>query len=96
VVENADYDHYSFEAKAGHHCRYRRGRQPGPAHSLDSKIAVFNSAGQEIAFNEDWHLGGDPHLTFTPPASGDYIVQISHAAEFGNRDFAVATNALIV
>ena len=34
------------------------------------------------------HLAaGDPHLAFTAPKTAEYIVQVSDASEFGDKDF---------
>ena len=55
---------------------------------LDSKLAILDDRGNELQSNDDWYVGGDPHLAFTAPKAGDYIVQISDTYEFGNRDFS--------
>lgn len=44
--------------------------------TLDSVLRVFDAAGQEIAFNDDFN-GLDSYLEFTAPTSGRYFVGIS-------------------
>src|SRR5260370_159899 len=60
----------------------------GAGSFLDSKLAVLDENGKELQFNDDWYVGGDPHLAFTAPKAADYIVQISHAFDLGNKDFS--------
>ena len=84
-IDNADYDNFRLHAEKGQTIVLDviANRASSP---LDAKLAVINERGEEIAFNEDWHLGGDPHIAFTAAEAGDFIVQVSSANEMGGKD----------
>jgi hypothetical protein len=73
-----DVDMYSFQANAGMHFTGRTSLPPGGAHSVDTYIRLFNSAGTQIAFDDD--SGGDLYSLindFVIPATGTYYLGVS-------------------
>ena len=87
VIDNGDYDNYRLHLEAGQTIVLDVVGNRGSSF-LNAKLAVLDERGEEVAFNDGWHLGGDPHLTFTAPKAGDYVAQVGPAFEFGNRDFS--------
>jgi Bacterial pre-peptidase C-terminal domain len=87
VIDEADYDHYRFHADAGETIVLDVIGNRASSF-LDAKLAVLDENGSELGFNDDWHLAGDPHLAFTAPKTAEYIVQVSDASEFGDKDFS--------
>lgn len=52
---------------------------------IDSRIAVLDSAGKEVASNDDWE-SHDSHLEFEPATSGRFTIRISDKLGFGRED----------
>ena len=63
---------------------------------LDSYIAVFDSAGKQLAANDDWvddweqllTHHADSHLVFTCPAAGKYYLRLSDVQGNGGKEYA--------
>jgi hypothetical protein len=74
ISGNIDLDHYTFAAKQGQrvivNCWAWRFDS-----RLDATLAVYDSAGKEIAYNGDY-FGKDAFIDFTAPADGDYTVKV--------------------
>ena len=70
----AQTDYYKFTAKKGEELVFEMdaARRGSP---LDSSLTLLNSAGKELARNEDGN-GLDSLLFFTPEQDGEYILQI--------------------
>jgi len=90
----SDEDHFVFPAKAGEkfllEVQARRLGSP-----LDAVLTVFNAKGGQLAENDDWNdplealitHHADPHLVFTAPTAGDYIVRIKDVQGKGGDEY---------
>lgn len=50
-------------------------------------VSIRDSSGKELAYADDCGFVPDPVLTFTPPADGDYTLEIRDALYRGREDF---------
>ncbi|MDD4269449.1 MAG: PPC domain-containing protein [Pirellulales bacterium] len=50
-------------------------------------LAVYDSQGRELAYNDDFRFHPDPALLFEAPADGEYVFRISDAIYRGREDF---------
>jgi hypothetical protein len=81
-------------ARGEHRVRLETGRRyaiGATSESFDPLIRLVR-AGSETVIAEDDDSGGgvNARLTFTPPASGDYLVRVSSAAPGGVGDYALS------
>ncbi|HEV2747964.1 MAG TPA: pre-peptidase C-terminal domain-containing protein [Allosphingosinicella sp.] len=67
---------YSIEAAGG--ADYNSDPAAVPRGELDTRIAIFDAAGREVAFNDDLSYPEDVSsgLSFAPAASGTYYIQV--------------------
>jgi hypothetical protein len=80
-----DVDVYAFHAAAGQKLMFDLlGRRLGSR--LDSFLRITDAKGKELASNDD-AVGKDSRLEWTPPAAGDYYVQVSDIAGEGGDDY---------
>ena len=89
-----DADRYRFEAKEGQMLvisvaarrliPYLPDAVPG---WFQATLALFDDAGREIAFQDDYRFQPDPVLVFKVPADGSYVVEIKDAIYRGRPDF---------
>lgn len=70
-----DYDFFRLEAAAGQTITVDVDT-PVPIVGLDSTVSIYDSAGHELAFNDDDTKTFDSFLRFTAPAAGTYYVVI--------------------
>jgi hypothetical protein len=54
---------------------------------LDAVLKVEDSAGKQLAQNDDGNGGADPQLAWTAPADGQFIVAITDITHTGGPDF---------
>ncbi len=54
---------------------------------FNPSLRIFNSWGKEVAFADDNYFHPDPLLVFTPPADGDYKLEIHDVLYRGRADF---------
>lgn len=81
IGSKGDVDVYVFHAGAGQKLTFDLlGRRLGSR--IDSFLRVMDGAGKELASNDD-AVGKDSRLDWTPPAAGDYYVQVSDIAGEG-------------
>ncbi len=80
----ADMDYYVFTAKAGQKLTFEvEARRAGSA--VDPAIEIFDSAGAELAKNDDApSLGVDCRLTYTFAKAGDYRVRV-HDSKYSQQ-----------
>jgi subtilisin family serine protease len=52
---------------------------------LDTVVRIFDSAGKELASNDDYGVGPDSFLSYKAPAAGRYFIGIS---SFGNSQYS--------
>ena len=78
-------DVYAFHAAAGQKLTFDLlGRRLGSR--LDSFLRVMDGAGKELASNDD-AVGKDSRLEWSPPAAGDYYVQVSDIVGEGGDNY---------
>lgn len=88
VLGNEDWDHFSVTAAAGETIVFdvsatRHGSR------LDADLAVLDDHGQELAWNDDTTIFGDPHLEYTFAKAGHYIVRVGSLSGGGNYRLSV-------
>lgn len=90
----SDEDHFLFHAKAGEKLLLEvQARRLGSP--IDAVLTVFNAKGVQLAENDDWNdplealitHHADPHLVFTAPATGDYILRIKDTQGKGGEEY---------
>lgn len=93
-IRPGDADRFRFAARKGQSLVFRtqaRRLVPFLADAVpgwfQASIAVYDSAGREVAFADDWRFDPDPVLLFRVPADGDYDVEIHDALWRGRADF---------
>lgn len=80
-----DVDVYAFHAAAGQKLIFELfGRRLGSR--LDSFLRVLDPTGKELASNDD-AAGKDSRLEWSPPAAGDYFVQVTDIAGEGGDSY---------
>jgi hypothetical protein len=52
---------------------------------LDTVVRIFDSAGKQVASNDDYAMGPDSFLSYVAPADGRYFIGIS---SFGNTNYS--------
>jgi hypothetical protein len=89
-----DVDRYRFAARKGQDIVAivsARGLQPYLADAVpgwfQATLSIFDSAGREVAYDDDFRFQPDPALHFKAPADGDYVVEIKDAIYRGREDF---------
>ncbi len=84
TLAGPDIDNYTFAAKAGQKLVFEvEARRAGSA--IDPAIEIYDSAGHEIARNDDAPgLGVDSRVEVTFPKSGEYRVRI-HDSKFSDQ-----------
>jgi len=89
-----DADRYTFEARKGQDLvvavsardvmPYLADAVPG---WFQATVALFDAAGREVAYDDDYRFQPDPVLHYRIPADGDYTVEIKDALYRGREDF---------
>lgn len=84
IFPREDVDIYSIQAKKGgaFRCEVNAARLGSP---LDARLEVRDANGKRIAESES--SNGDPVLTFTAPADGEYFVRIDDVRGQGGQAF---------
>jgi len=82
-IGTEDWDHFRFHAEAGQKMIFdvsatRHGSR------LDADVAILDERGEELAWVDDTTILGDPHLEFTFPKAGDYVVRVGSLNGGGN------------
>ncbi len=85
IFPREDIDIYSFSARKGQsiRCEVNAARLGSP---LDARLEVRDAQGRRLA-EADAPAGGDPVLTFTAPADGDYEVRIQDSQASGGQAY---------
>ncbi len=87
----AETDSYKFAAKQGQHLVFEvQAARFGS--SLDSSLVLLNSAGKEVARDED-SLGLDSLLDYTIPADGEYFIEVRDFRFQGGPKFTYRLSA---
>ncbi|MBA3287201.1 MAG: hypothetical protein H0U21_04135 [Acidimicrobiia bacterium] len=85
---NGDFDHYRVRAVAGDVITVDTAT---PSGSLDTMISVFNTAGEEVAFNDDSGATLDSHIEYVVPANGRFSVAIAGFRTFQSDPYDSAS-----
>ena len=84
IIKKGDYDFYRFEAKNEETITFDlNGTRNGSP--LDGVLALFDQAGEQLAYNDDYYIFKDPHLTYRFSRTGVYLVRVSGSEEGGVR-----------
>ena len=93
-ILQADEDFFRFTAKAGQTlvCRVQaRALMPYIADAVpgwvQSAIALYDAAGHNLAYVDDFRFDPDPLLVYTVERDGDYMLQIQDTLYRGREDF---------
>ncbi|MHC4199823.1 MAG: hypothetical protein ACYSU0_07515, partial [Planctomycetota bacterium] len=89
-----DVDRFAVRAREGQHLVIRahaRGLIPFLADAVpgwfQATIALYDSAGNEVAFADDHVFDPDPVLSYVVPEDGEYEIEIRDAIYRGREDF---------
>ncbi len=89
-----DVDRYRFTAKKGQHLvcvASARDLMPYLADAVpgwfQATLALYDAAGHELAYDDDYRFHPDPVLEVNIPADGEYVVEIKDAIYRGREDF---------
>ncbi len=93
-IFQGDRDRFSIRAKRGQKLvmqvdarrlvPYLADAVPG---WFQSVLAVYDAAGKEVAFADDYRFDPDPVLLYEIPADGEYVVEVHDALYRGRDDF---------
>ena len=89
-----DVDRYRFPARQGQQvvvAVFARALIPYLADAVpgwfQATIALYDSKGKELAYDDDYRLNPDPVLSYKIPQDGDYVVEIKDSIYRGREDF---------
>jgi hypothetical protein len=89
-----EIDRYKFTAKAGQHLTLvasARALLPYLADAVpgwfQATLALYDSAGHEVAYDDRYRFNPDPVLACLIPADGEYTVEIKDSIYRGREDF---------
>ena len=85
VLTKGDYDLFKFHAEAGRTMLLDVLATRAGA-GVDATVALLDSHGNEIDYNDDYYIHHDPHLSFTPKEAGDYFVRVGANGEGGSKN----------
>lgn len=93
-VASGEVNRYRFNAKKGQRLvlsTHARELIPFIADTVPGwfqpVLAVYNSAGKELAYNDDYRFNPDPVICFEVPHDGEYVFTICDALYRGREDF---------
>lgn len=96
----AGVDRYHFYAQKGRRLVFRvlaRQLIPYLADAVpgwfEAVLAIYDSAGHEVAYEERFRFQPDPVLAFEVPKDGDYILEIKDSIYRGREDFVYRIEA---
>jgi hypothetical protein len=89
-----DVDRYRFHATRGQQLvavvsareliPYLADAVPG---WFQATLVLYDSAGKELAYNDDYRFNPDPVIHYEIPRDGDYVIEIKDALYRGREDF---------
>ncbi len=87
-------DRYHFRAREGQHLVVSASARELTPYLADAVpgwfqavLALYDSAGKEVAYCDDYRFHPDPVLLYTVPKDGEYTVEIKDALYRGREDF---------
>lgn len=87
-----DVDWYRVRLAAGESYRFI-ANSPDGDRNFDTMVVLHNSAGEELAVDDDGGPGLNSYLEFNAPESGDYFVEVRGFAEDAVGDYTLAARA---
>lgn len=95
-----DVDRFRFSAKQGQKLVIRAQARELIPYLADAvpgwfqaTLALYDSAGKEAAFSDDYRFNPDPVVFFEVPADGEYELEIRDALYRGREDFVYRVSA---
>ena len=95
IVEKGDYDFFRFTVQAGETLTFDlNGTRNGSP--LDGVLALYDSGGEQLAYNDDYYIFKDPHLVSKFEKAGTYFVRLNGSEESGshNSDYRLTIGAM--
>ncbi len=91
----ADYDVFRFHAEAGQNLIFDLTATRASSR-LDASLALLDSRGNELDFNDDAYIHKDPRIVFSVKTTGDYFLRVAGAGRRGVPDatYRLAAGAL--
>jgi hypothetical protein len=93
-IASGEMNRYRFPARKGQHLLITtQGRQLIPYIAdavpgwFQPVLVLYDTAGKELAYNDDYRFKPDPTLFYEVPQDGDYIVAIYDSLYRGREDF---------
>lgn len=91
TIRNEDWDHFRFHASAGDTLVFdvsatRHGSR------LDADLAILDLRGEELAWNDDTTIFGDPHVEYKFEKEGDYLLRVGSLN--GGGDYRLSAGRL--
>jgi hypothetical protein len=80
-----DVDHFLFHAERAQMFLFEVEAQRLGS-SLDPQFALLDGRGM-VLLSTETGLGRDPSITWTAPAAGDYVIQVTDASSRGGEDY---------
>jgi hypothetical protein len=87
-------DRYRFNARQGQQmvmAVFARALIPYLADAVpgwcQATLALYDSAGRELAYDDEYHFDPDPVLSYKIPRDGEYVIEIKDALYRGREDF---------
>ena len=89
-----DVDRYRFQARQGQQLVIAAGARDLIPYLADAvpgwfqaTLALYDSEGKEVAYNDDYRFHPDPVLHYIIPRNGEYTVEIKDSIYRGREDF---------
>ena len=87
-------DRYRFQARAGQRLVIQASARELIPYLADAvpgwfqaALTLYDSAGKEVAFNDDYRFHPDPVIQYEVPREGEYTIEIKDALFRGREDF---------
>jgi len=95
-----EVDRYRFQARQGQELVFAASARELIPYLADAVpgwfqavLTLYDAAGKEVAYNDDYRFHPDPVIHFTVPKDGEYVVEIKDALYRGREDFVYRITA---
>ncbi len=93
IESTGDHDLFAVDLIAGTSYNIQAsGADSGSGSLSDPYLRLYDSAGLEVAFNDDSGPGLDSQLFFTPTVSGTYALDVAHYSFCGTGTYQVSVS----